>query len=118
VPDLSRERRDRARQSLDQRIEFRSESGGTFNDFGEYVENVTEWTAWGRRDDANIDTAYELGVDGFREIGETRLITRYDSRIRVGTNTYFTVGGKRFRLTLVEEVGRNRYMRIAGVLTE
>ena len=114
MPDLGRERRDRARQSLDQRVTFRVDAGGAFNNFGEYVENVIEWTGWGRRDDADIESAYELGVEGLREVGEVRLITRHDARIKAAASNYFTVGGERFRITNVEEVGRMRYMRLAG----
>lgn len=122
MPDLSRERRARGRQSLDQRVVFRIDSGGSYNGYGEYVEKFVEWTGWGRRDDANIDSAYELGVGGFHDVGELRLITRFDARIRPGPSNTFTIQDDRneadcqaFRITLVEEVGRQRYMRLAGV---
>ena len=114
MPDLPRERRDRARQSLDERVIFRVDAGGSYANHGEYTENVVEWTGWGRRDDADINAAYELGVEGLREVGEVRLIIRHDTRIQAGASNYFTVGGSRFRITLVEEVGRRRYMRVAG----
>ena len=81
MPDLSRERRDRSRQSLDQRVAFRIAVQGV-NDFGEPESTFTEWTGWGRRDDADIDTLYQAEVSGIREIGEVRLITRYDDSDR------------------------------------
>ena len=115
MPDLARERRDRARQSLDQRVDFSIDIGGARDNRGEFIENVIEWTGWGRRDDADIDTAYALGEGGYHEIGEVRLITRYDDRIQVGGCSTFTVAGETYRINLVEEVGRRRYMRLAGV---
>ena len=116
MPDLSRERRDRSRQSLDQRVAFRIAVQGV-NDFGEPESTFTEWSGWGRRDDADIDTLYQAEVSGIRELGEVRLITRFDDRIVVGPESTFTVAGDAFRITLVEEVGRRRYMRLAGVRT-
>ena len=120
MPDLSRERRDRNRQSLDQRVVFRIALGRYV--VGEYVEDFIEWTGWGRRDDADIDNAYELGPGGFHEAGDVRLVTRFDARITPGVTNTFTIQDDRneadcqaFRITLVEEVGRRRYMRLAGV---
>ena len=114
MPDLARERRDRARQSLDQRVVFGITVEGV-NDFGEPTENVVEWTGWGRREDADIDSTYGLGEGGVRDFGEVRLITRYDDRIRVGPRNTFEVAGETFHVTLVEEVGRRRYMRLVGM---
>ena len=116
MPDLSRERRDRGRQSLDQRVAFSIAVEGV-NDFGEPDTTFTEWSGWGRRDDADIDILYRAEESGIRELGEVRLITRYDDRIVVGPESTFTVAGDAFRITLIEEVGRRRYMRLAGVRT-
>lgn len=120
MPDLSREHRHRNRQSLDQRVVFRIAVGRY--EVGEYVETFIEWTGWGRRDDADIDNLYDLMEGGFHEAGAVRLITRFDARITPGVTNTFTIQDDRneadcqaYRITLVEEVGRQRYMRLAGV---
>ena len=114
MPDLSHERRDRARQSLDQRVVF-GVATATTNAYGEPTFITSEWTGWGRRDDADIDSSYLLGEGGVHDVGEVWLVTRYDARIKAGTHNTFEVAGETFRITGVEEVGRQRYMRLAGV---
>lgn len=114
MPDLDRERRDRAGQRLDQLVTF-TVAESYFDGVGRPVTTETSWKGWGRREDIDADQFFRLGEGGVDEIGEVRLVTRYDDRFEVGSTSKFEVGGETFILSRIEEVGRRRYVRLYGV---
>ena len=114
MPDLDRERRDRSGQRLDQFVTF-VVATDDYDDVGRPVTTETSWRGWGRREDIDADEFFRLGEGGVDQIGEVRLVTRHDDRLKVGSTSGFEVEGERFILTRIEAVGRRRYVRLYGV---
>ena len=114
MPDIGRELSERRSANLDIRVGVRVDTGGTRNQYGEFVPGFEDFTVWARRADADTRQAYEVGLDGFRETGTIRIVCRYDARIAPGAQNIITVGGEDYVITLVEEVGRKRYMIVTG----